>query len=345
MITSENGSVVGRLSARLSEIPTGFLGALVAIPIIPLFVGFGIGSEVLILGLFALSYNLMFGLTGLLSFGHALFYGLGAYLTASIVIEMGLPLVPTLLAVMVVIGALSFLVGLISLRLSGIAFAMVTLAFAQLGYELVLEFNGLTGGADGLLGIYRPSPFGFGVVDITSEVVFYAFCGVVTLIFVGYTYVLSRSLFGRTLAAIRINDERTQALGVDTYRVKVVVFTLAGAIGAVAGGLWSMYIRYISPTILFWSQTGDAILYTLIGGMHSVTGPILGAGFLRTSDRLLFQTESGLYSIAVGTVFVLIVLFKRGGFVSIIEDVRSYILHVSPLQSSDEETETVSRED
>jgi branched-chain amino acid transport system permease protein len=335
MTAAEEESFTGDFMTRLSEAPTGFIGVLIAIPTIPLFLGFSIGSEVLILGLFALSYNLMFGLTGLLSFGHALFYGLGAYLTASIVIEMGLPLVPTLLAVMFVIGALSFLVGLISLRLSGIAFAMVTLAFAQLGYELVLEFNNLTGGADGLLGIYRPSPFGFGVVDVTSELVFYAFCGVVTLFIVGYAYVLSNSIFGRALKAIRINEERTQALGVNTYRVKVAVFTIAGAIGAVAGGLWSMYIRFISPTILYWSQTGDAILYTLIGGMHTIVGPILGAGFLRTSSRLLFQTQSGLYNIAVGVVFVLIVLFKRGGFISLVRDVGSYALRLSPLRSDE----------
>lgn len=338
MTVTQNQSFIENLYATISGTPAGFIGVLIAVPLLPLFVGFGVGTEILILGLFALSYNLMFGFTGLLSFGHALFYGLGAYLTASIVIEMGLPLVPTLVAVMLVIGMLSFLIGLVSIRLSGIAFAMVTLAFAQLGYELVLEFNDLTGGADGLLGIYRPSPFGFGIVDMTSELVFYAFCGIITIVFVGYTYVLSRSLFGRTLKAIRINDERTKALGVNTYRVKVIVFTVAGGIGAAAGGLWSMYIRFISPGVLFWSQTGDAILYTLIGGMHSVIGPILGAGFLRTSNRLLFQTQPGLYNLAVGSVFVLIVLFKRGGFVSIVSDASAYLLGFYPLQSDEDET-------
>jgi branched-chain amino acid transport system permease protein len=308
----------GRLFTRLFETPSGVIGLILAILALPLFVSIGLATEILILGVFALSYNLMFGFTGLLSFGHALFFGFGAYLAAGIIIETGLPLLPTLAVVLLLALGLSLLVGLISIQLSGIAFAMVTLAFAQLGYELVLEFRNYTGGADGLLGIYRPSPLGLGLLDLDNAVLFYGVCGLIAVLCVSYTYLLSRSLFGRTLTAIRINEERTTALGVNTYRVKVLVFTIAGGIAAVMGGLWSLYIRFISPEVLYWSNTGDVILYTLIGGMQSVMGPILGAGFLRSVNRLLFETEPGYYNVAVGTIFVLIVLFERGGFVELL---------------------------
>lgn len=299
--------------------PRGFLGFLVAIFVLPLVVTVGLATEILLLGIFALSYNLMFGFTGLLSFGHALFLGFGAYAAGLIVIHLGFPIIPTIAIVLVLALLLSLLVGLISIRLSGIAFAMVTLAFAQLGYELAIQLRSITGGADGLLGIYRPSLFGLGVFDINDRLTFYAFCALFAVLCVGYTYLLSRSLFGRTLTAVRTNEERTAALGVNTYRVKVAIFTIAGAMAAIAGALWSFYLQFISPEVLFWTYTGDAILYTLIGGMHSVMGPILGAGFLRSAERMLFPTDPGYWNVVIGTIFVLIVLFKRGGLVAILE--------------------------
>jgi branched-chain amino acid transport system permease protein len=317
-MTGTDSSRWTRPFRRLFETPSGVLGLLLAVLVLPLFVSIGLATEILILGGFALSYNLMFGFTGLLSFGHALFFGFGAYLAAGVVIQSGLPLLPTLVVVLLLALGLSLLVGLISIQLSGIAFAMVTLAAAQLGYELVLQFRQYTGGADGLLGIYRPSTFGLGLLDLDQEVLFYGVCAVIVVLCVGFTYLLSRSLFGRALTAIRINEDRTAALGVNTYRVKVAVFTVAGGMAAVMGGLWSLYIRFISPEILYWSNTGDAIIYTLIGGMQSVMGPLLGAGFLRTLNRLVLETEPGYYNIGVGLVFVLIVLFERGGLVELL---------------------------
>ncbi|WP_336133640.1 branched-chain amino acid ABC transporter permease [Natronomonas amylolytica] len=331
----------GRLFTRLFETPSGVFGLILAILTLPLFVSIGLATEILILGVFALSYNLMFGFTGLLSFGHALFFGFGAYLAAGIIIETGLPLLPTLVVVFLLALGLSLVIGLISIQLSGIAFAMVTLAFAQLGYEAVLKLDEYTGGADGLLGIYRPSPLGLGLVDLTDEVMFYAVCAGIAVLCVSYTYLLSRSLFGRTLTAIRINEERTAALGVNTYRVKVIVFTIAGGMAAVMGGLWGMYIRFLSPQILYWSNTGDVILYTLIGGMQSVMGPILGAGFLRSVNRLLFETEPGYYNVTVGTIFVLIVLFERGGFIEMLNRaVQSLKNTVGKRSKSDENSDS-----
>lgn len=322
-----------RLTVRqLITTPRGFAGFLVAIVALPAFVSVGLATEILLLGIFALSYNLMFGFTGLLSFGHALFLGVGAYATGLIVIHFGVPVIPTIAIVLLLGLLLSAVIGLISIRLTGIAFAMVTLAFAQLGYELSIQLRSITGGEDGLLGIYRPSMFGLGLIDLNEPLVFYAFSALIAVLCVGYTYLLSRSLFGRTLTAIRTNEERTAALGVNTYRVKVAVFTIAGGMAAVAGALWSLYLQFISPEVLFWTYTGDAILYTLIGGMYSVMGPILGAGFLRSAERLLFPTEPGYWNVVIGTIFVLIVLFERSGLVGLVERIAATIPYPNPFE-------------
>jgi branched-chain amino acid transport system permease protein len=307
---------------RLLVTPRRVAAFAVFTAVLPFVTTVGLATEILILGLFALSYNIMFGFGGLLSFGHALFFGGGAYVAAGMVIEMGIPLVPTLLLTLVAGVLVAILVGAISLRLSGISFAMVTLAFSQLGFELVVQMREFTGGADGLLGIYRPSLVaGTGIFDLGDPLTYYGFTAVVTIACVAYTHLLSRSLFGRTLTAIRTNEDRTEALGVKTYRVKVVVFTIAGGLAAVAGGLWSIYLRFISPNVLFWTYTGDAILYTLIGGMHSVLGPLLGATFLRGAERMLFETEPGLWNVLIGSVFVFVVLFERKGLVGLVDRV------------------------
>ena len=318
---SEDGTLLARyheLFEQVFQTPRAFVGFLLAILVLPFVFTVGLATEILILGIFALSYNLMFGFGGLLSFGHALFFGGGAYVAALIVVEIGLPMIPVLLVTLAVGLFVAFLIGVISLRLSGIAFAMVTLAFAQLGYEIVRGWRDLTGGDDGFGGIFRPSPFvESGLLDLSEPLLFYAFTAVVAIVCIVFTYVMAGSLYGRALKAIRLNEERTEALGVNVFWLKVSVFTIAGGMGAVAGVLWAVYIRFVSPGVLFWETTGDAILYSLIGGMHSVLGPVLGAGFLRGAERLLFRTEPGIWNITVGAVFVLIVLFERGGIIAL----------------------------
>lgn len=317
------GSFMSRYSAlmnRLFQTPQGFIGLLVVILLLPLFVTIGLATEILILGVFALSYNLMLGFGGVLSFGHALFFGGGAYAASLLVIETGLPMIPLLLVTFALAVILAFAVGVISLRLSGIAFAMVTLAFAQLGFELVRQFREFTGGGDGLVGVYRTSPLSeSGVIDLGEPLLYYGFTAVIAAICFAFTYLLANSLYGRTLEAIRVNEERTKALGVNTFWVKVSVFTVAGGMGAIAGAMWALYIRFVSPDVMFWTTTGDAILMTLIGGMYSVMGPLVGATFLQGGERLLFETQPGYWNITVGTVFVLVVLFERGGLVRVVE--------------------------
>lgn len=311
----------------------GLLAFTVAVLILPMFISPRLASEILILGLFGLSFNLMFGFSGILSFGHALFLGIGAYVAGFIVLELGWPVIAILAIAMLIGMAVGLVVGGLSLQLTGVYFAIVTLGFAQLGYELTFVFSDITGGLDGLLGIYRTEAFGLGILDISNSGAFYQFTALIVVLFVAFTYLLSDSMFGRTLQAIKENEERTKALGVNTYRVKVAVFTIASGIGAVAGALWGLYLRYVNPDVLWWTHSGDAIMYSLIGGMESIVGPVLGAGLHRGADRLLFPQQAGLWNVVMGLVFICIVLFARGGLVGVVEDAFEKLTAVIRSQS------------
>jgi branched-chain amino acid transport system permease protein len=302
---------------------TALLAFGVCVLLLPNLGGFGLASEILILGMFGLSFNILFGFTGLLSFGQALFFGGGAYLAALVILQFGLPVVVLLLLVTIAGGLVAVFVGALALRLTGVYFAMITLAVAQLGYELIFILSDYTGGSQGVGGLFRPSLFGVGVLVFNDPITFYVLAAVIATLVVAALYLITRSPFGRAMRAIKENQERTEALGVNVYRVQIAVFGLSGSIGALSGALWCLYLRFVSPQMLFWSYSGDTMFYTLLGGMNSVVGPIIGAGLLQTIERGLFQTEAGYWNITVGTLFVLVVLFARGGLVGIVGSLQS----------------------
>lgn len=288
---------------------------------LPYLTTFGLATEVVIFGMFALAFNLLWGFAGLLSFGHALFLGLGAYTAGLIVINLEWPLLGILALVIVTGLVVGFVIGGLSLRLTGIYFAMITLAFAQFAYELTFTFSGITGGSDGLIGIYRPSLLGTDTILISESTTFYTFVVLVAMAVLTFMYLLSHSTFGRTLRAIRENEDRTEALGVNTYRVKLFTFILSSVIASVAGALWAFYVRFLSPQLLHWSVSGDAVLYTLIGGMESLFGPVAGALALIWVEDNLFRGRPGLLNILIGVLFIITVLFARSGIVGVIEDI------------------------
>lgn len=277
-----------------------------------------LATEAVILGLFAVSFNLLFGQSGLLSFGHALFLGTGAYIAGLLTIHIGLPIMGVLLVVLVVELGLALVIGLLSLRLSGVYFAMITLAFAQFFYELSFELGSLTGGTDGLLGIERTSLVGLGLIRLQNDVGFYVFASILTFAALVFGLVLTRSTFGRTLQAIKENEERTRALGVDTFRVKIQIFAISGAMAGLAGALWSLYLQFISPEVLFWTNSGDAVLHTLIGGMETLFGPMAGTLFLIVLESTLFENQPGLWNILLGSIFIVFVLFVRSGITGVL---------------------------
>jgi branched-chain amino acid transport system permease protein len=305
----------------------------------------GLATEVLIFGLFALAFNLVFGFAGLLSFGHALFLGVGAYAAALLTIHLGWPVLAILVVVIVLQILLGLIVGGLSLRLSGIYFAIITLAFAQFFYELSFTFSSITGGSDGLIGIFRPSMFGLDMVTVGDSVSYYVFVVVIMTLVVVFVYALSRSTFGRTLQAIKENEERTEALGVDTYRVKLVTFTISSVIAGIAGALWAMYIRFLSPNIFYWTFSGDAVLYTLIGGMNSLFGPIAGAFALFAIEQNLFSTQPGLLNLTIGGLFIFFVMLARSGIVGILETAAYRLAGWADGQSENADSEAAGSRD
>jgi len=286
----------------------------------------GLVIEIMILGLFAMSFNILFGITGLLSFGHALFFGTGAYVAGYISITAGYPMVVVLGIVILTAIVLSIVVGALSLQLSDVYFAIITLAFAQFGHEMAYVLSEYTGGSDGMTGITRSSPFGLAVIDVTEIIVFAYVVVFFTLVIGLFLYGLSNSLFGRTLKSIRENEDRTKTLGVNTYRVKVVAFVVAGTVAAIAGMLWSMYLQFIDPAVLYWTLSGDAVVSTILGGMTSVFGPLVGTALLHTIEDQLFTTQPGPLSVTTGGLLVLIVLFSRSGVLGILKGVLTRLL-------------------
>lgn len=280
---------------------------------LPLYVNISLATAIVILGLLALSFNLLWGYTGILSFGHALYFGAGAYLAGHLVVQFGYSMVVILVFVTGLMIGLSAVIGFVCLQREDLFFAILTFAFAQVGYLAVLQFPKLTGGYDGFGGIYRTSLLGLGLIDVGGDLQFYYFVvGVVLLVLIAFVRLLN-SAHGVMLRGINENEERLSALGVNTFRVKLLAFTVSGLTGGLAGYLWAFYIRYLDPGVLHWSISGDIILYALVGGMNTLLGPLVGAGVILSLENSLFEQQVGLQNVIIGAIFILAVLFVNKG--------------------------------
>lgn len=291
--------------------------------------------EVFVFAIAAISFDLLFGYTGLLSFGHALFFGGGAYTVAISMETLGQSYLVGALLALVVVPILAVIVGAVSLRLTGVYFALITLAFAQLVYQIVLQFNDITGGVNGISGLTLPP-----VAGITLDNAYVAYY-IAFLVLVAVYLALKRivnSPFGRILQGIRENEDRIEMAGINTYRYKLASFVLSGFLGGVAGILYPLFLDFISPTLLYWVTTGDILLMTLIGGAGSVWGPMVGAAFFLMLEHAL----SGIidrWRLILGLVFVLFVLFLPSGFAGLVEGERATLLdHVRAWREEEDAT-------
>jgi branched-chain amino acid transport system permease protein len=274
----------------------------------------GLATQVLVYGLFALGFNLLYGYTGLLSFGHAAYFGLGAYGAGITLAKLGWHSVWAALAIGVAAaGVGGALVGFFSLRRRGIYFAMLTLAFAQLFYFIAFHMADLTGGDDGLRGIPRLSLGLFGwQLPLGNPLSFHYF----TLFWVGLAvFALRRILdspLGAVLAAIRENEDRAQACGYDVVRIKLVSFVFSALFAGLAGALDALRITVVPVEALYWSTSGQAVIMTLLGGAGTFFGPFVGAGtYLVLQDRLSQVIEA--WPLVIGVLFMTFVLFLPQG--------------------------------
>ena len=278
-----------------------------------------LGSQVLVLALAAMSLNFLLGFTGVLSFGHAAYFGLGVY-GAGLTIKYLVPNTLAGIAVGVVAGTVAAaIIGVLIVRLRGIYFAMVTIAFGQVFYFIAYRWNSVTGGDDGLSGWQRaPIDLGFVKFDILgNDRAFYYFVLVFFAVAVGIMAALLRSPFGRTLLAIRENERRARFLGIPVDRHIWLSWLISCLFVSLAGALYALLNNFADPHDLRWDQSGDFVIMAVLGGMRVFWGPLVGAAiFVVLQDYVSSQTANWMSFI--GLFFVLVVLFFPRGVLGII---------------------------
>lgn len=269
--------------------------------------------KVLCFALFACAFNLLLGFAGLLSFGHAVFLGTGGYVTGYLMINTGITPELGILAGTVAAGLVGALYGKLAVRREGIYFAMVTLALAQLAFFFYLQAP-FTGGEDGLQGVPRGLLFGF--IDLSDNLQMYFF---VLAIFLFGFWLIQRTVhspFGQVLKAIRENEPRAISLGYNVNDYKWVAFIISAALAGLAGSTKTLVFQLASLTDVHWHMSGEVVLMTLVGGMGTLFGPLVGAAAIVTIQNYLSGGALGNYiHIIMGAIFVICVLAFRNGIV------------------------------
>jgi branched-chain amino acid transport system permease protein len=268
--------------------------------------------KVLCFALFASAFNLLLGYVGLLSFGHAAFFGFGAYVCGYLCRNLGMPPEVGIVAGAVLAGILGTIFGALAIRRSGIYFAMITLALAQLVYFLEVEMP-FTGGEDGLQGIPRGRLFGF--IDLSNNLAMYYF---VLAIFLAGFWLIHRTIhspFGQILKAIRENEPRAISLGYAVDRYKLLAFVLSATLAGLAGATKAIVFQLASLTDAHWHMSGEVVLMTLLGGLGTVLGPSVGALTIVGLENLLADKVGSWVTVIMGGIFVVCVLVFRRGIV------------------------------
>ena len=309
------------MTSRLARLPWGVL-VLAAAFFVPAlgsrFYTF-VANDVVIWALFATSLNLLVGYTGLVSFGHAAYFGIGAYTTGLLMKKLAVPFLLAFPAAGVLAGAIALVFGFFCVRLTRIYFAMLTLAFAQIVWAICFKWNEVTGGEQGMPEIPYPD-FGWlervAAVPViggwrTSEYFYF-----LTLVLVGLClWVLRRiagSPFGRMLTTIRENAERAEFIGVNVRRYELAAFVLAGAFAGLAGGLFGIFNRGVFPDFMYWTKSSEVLIMTLLGGMGTFYGPAVGAlALVLLNQQITSYTE--YWPFVLGTILVILLFVFPGG--------------------------------
>ncbi len=288
-----------------------FTGLIVVGSIAPFLVYPTLLMKLLCFALFACAFNLLLGFAGLLSFGHAAFFGGSAYITGYLCRDLGLTPELGLLAGTVFGGALGAVFGLIAIRRAGIYFAMITLGLAQIVFFLALQMK-FTGGEDGMQGIPRGKLFG--VVDLTDNIAMYFF---VFAVFLAGFWLIHRTIhspFGQVLKSIRENEPRALSLGYDVNKYKLLAFVISAALAGLAGATKSLVLGLATLTDASWQMSGEVVLMTLLGGMGTILGPVVGATTIVAMQNYLSGLGS-MVTVIMGATFVVCVLVFRRGIV------------------------------
>jgi branched-chain amino acid transport system permease protein len=286
-----------------------------------------LGAKIMIMAIFALSLDLLVGHTGMVSFGHAAYFGVAAYTLALLAPKYDAANFYLTLAATIIITAFTALViGFLVLRTTGIYFIMVTLAFAQMLYA-VFHDTKLGGGSDGIYILARPdmSIAGFKLLDLENPAQFYYLTLIALAVVYLFLTLMLRAPFGRALAGIRVNEQRMRSIGFPVVYYKLSAFVIAGALAGVSGYLAACQFGFVNPEILAWHQSGIVLMMVILGGMGRLHGPVIGAFvYVMMQELLSAQALFGVYAkhwqLAMGIAIVLIVLLSPhgiGGFIDI----------------------------
>jgi len=282
-------------------------------------------TRVMILSMFAISLDLLVGYTGLISFGHAAWFGLGGYVFALLGTKYRLTesLWLTMPASMAVTAAAAFLVGLFVLRTRGMFFIMVTLAFAQILYFFFHDIEALGGSSDGMNLRGKPSAAigGWVPFELSDTNTLYYFVLLLLVAMLVFLALLLRSPLGRALQGIRENEHRMEAIGFPVYRYKLAAFTIAGGLAGLAGYLFAVLNSSVNPEMLSWHQSAEVLLMLILGGMGQLWGGLIGAFTFALLQEVL-STFAEKWHLWLGIIIILLVLFLPGGMISLLDRIR-----------------------
>jgi branched-chain amino acid transport system permease protein len=270
-----------------------------------------LGTDILIIALFAVSLNLLLGYTGMVSFGQAAYFGIGAY-TCALLMKKASVVFPIAFVAAGVFGAIAALIiGFFCVRLTKIYFAMLTLAFSQIVWAIVFKWNSLTGGDTGFIGIPFPH-------HLDSKVRFYYFTFAVVALSLFIIRKIVNSPFGRILTTIRENPERTEFIGINVKLFQLVAFMISGFFSAIAGALFGIFNHSIFPDLLFWPASAEVLIMTILGGMYSFFGPVVGAAVLLYL-RMQVTSYTQYWPLILGTILAVLLFFFPGGIVGFLQ--------------------------
>ena len=268
--------------------------------------------EALVMSMLALSFNLLFGYMGQLSFGQAAFYGLGGYTVAMLVMKAHVNFWVSLVAGVIVAAIIGLVVGFFCVRLRGIYFAVLTLAFGQLIFFVVFKWHNFTGGDDGIQGIFPPEL-------LKSPVAYYYF---ILLVFLASTFALWKlihSPFGQTIKSMRENSERTEFLGIHIAKYQLITFVIAAALAGLAGAVWVPFYRSVAPSYLTWIKSGEPVMAAILGGPSIFYGPILGM-FIMTFFHAWVLGLTVYWPVVMGTLILIIIFLLPGGILGFAQE-------------------------
>ncbi|MDP6969052.1 MAG: branched-chain amino acid ABC transporter permease [Gammaproteobacteria bacterium] len=278
----------------------------------PLLGGYsGLDTKIMIFCIFVVGFDLLLGYTGYLSFGHAAFFGIAAYTTGLMLKDFSAQIIPAIMVAVLVSTLVAVIIGLLTLKRTGIYFSILTLAFAEMFHSMAMAMlQEWTGGENGLTGMPTPMLAG---IKMQGDAVFY----LVTLVAIIMFYIakrIERSPVGLMMRAIKCNQQRLEYTGINARKYKLLTFVISAMYAGLAGALMVVYEPFVGHEFLGWHQSGEIVIMSVIGGVGTLVGPMLGAGFMLYFENVLSVDLGEQWLLVLGFIFMAVVIFMPGGF-------------------------------